>query len=233
MKTTVRKITVNGESFEYLLTFKKVKNVNMRLNNEGMVCVSAPKYASVSFVDSVVAKHFRFIVKSREKIQRRKSEKPVFNNGDRLVVWGEKYILELVPSQIKRIETADKKIVMYLPNIDDEGIKDRLWLNFLKTECEKKALLYYDSLCKIYAAYTNSPNLRYKYMSSRWGSCSLATNSISINIKLAKYPEGCFYYVLVHEFTHFIHQNHSKAFYLSVEKVFPDWKKYSDMLKFT
>ena len=38
-------------------------------------------------------------------------------------------------------------------------------------------------------------------------------------------------YVVVHEFCHFAHPNHSAAFWAAVERVLPDYRQREKMLK--
>ncbi|OYP38116.1 metal-dependent hydrolase [Lachnotalea glycerini] len=48
---------------------------------------------------------------------------------------------------------------------------------------------------------------------------------MSLNSKLIEAPRNCIEYVVLHEFTHFIHPNHSKKFYDFVAMLMPDWKE--------
>ncbi len=68
------------------------------------------------------------------------------------------------------------------------------------------------------------PTIKLREMKSRWGSCMPIKNQITLNKKLLKTPIHCIEYVVVHEFCHFIHPNHSKSFYDLVEKIMPDYK---------
>jgi hypothetical protein len=69
------------------------------------------------------------------------------------------------------------------------------------------------------------PQLKIRNMTSRWGSCQPQKGIITLNRQLLKYPRECIEYVVVHEFTHFIHPNHSKQFWDFVTMMMPDWKE--------
>ena len=69
------------------------------------------------------------------------------------------------------------------------------------------------------------PIIKVRYMTSRWGSCQSKRGVITLNSKLIEAPRNCIEYVVLHEFTHFIHPNHSKKFYDFVAMLMPDWKE--------
>lgn len=69
------------------------------------------------------------------------------------------------------------------------------------------------------------PKLRVRTMKSCWGSCLVNKGIITLNRKLLMKPRECIEYVVVHEFCHFIHPNHSKQFYGFMEQFMPDWKE--------
>ncbi|HOA29930.1 MAG TPA: SprT family zinc-dependent metalloprotease [Candidatus Cloacimonadota bacterium] len=57
----------------------------------------------------------------------------------------------------------------------------------------------------------------------RWGSYS-SRMSISLNCALIMAPPEVIDYVIVHEYCHSLHPNHSKAFWKSVEMIVPDYR---------
>lgn len=64
----------------------------------------------------------------------------------------------------------------------------------------------------------------------RFGSCS-SKNGICYSWRLLAYPEKAIDYVVVHELAHIKHKNHSKEFYLFIEKFLPDYKERVKLLK--
>lgn len=66
--------------------------------------------------------------------------------------------------------------------------------------------------------------LSFRNQKTRWGSCS-GTDNISLNITLVTMPPELIDYVILHELTHTIEKNHSKAFWSKLEQVCPDCKK--------
>ncbi len=70
-----------------------------------------------------------------------------------------------------------------------------------------------------------------RVMKTRWGSCSLATGRITLNLSLFFKPDPCVEYVIVHELCHLIHPDHGNGFYTLLERELPDWKLRRKQLK--
>ena len=68
------------------------------------------------------------------------------------------------------------------------------------------------------------PEIRFRKMSSRWGSCNPAKKILTFSTMLADMPIPFVEYVVAHEFVHFKQANHSKAFYAELARYMPDYK---------
>ena len=72
--------------------------------------------------------------------------------------------------------------------------------------------------------------VRFKNQASCWGSCSSAGN-LNFNYQLVHYPPEVIDYVLIHELSHLVHPDHSRAFWALVAKFDGDYQKHRRMLK--
>ncbi len=75
------------------------------------------------------------------------------------------------------------------------------------------------------------PTIKFRNMVSCWGNCRAERGILTFNKNLCFAPKECIDYVVMHEFTHFLQPNHSKAFYEELEKICPDWKQCRKKLK--
>ena len=75
------------------------------------------------------------------------------------------------------------------------------------------------------------PRIAVRDMSTRWGSCSLRTGTLAFARRLCAMPPPAQEYVVVHEFCHFAHPDHSPAFWAAVAAVLPDYRARRALLR--
>ena len=75
------------------------------------------------------------------------------------------------------------------------------------------------------------PRIAVRDMRTRWGSCSLKTGTLAFSRRLCVAPLAAREYVVVHEFCHFAHPDHSPAFWAAVEAVLPDYRQRQQLLR--
>lgn len=69
-----------------------------------------------------------------------------------------------------------------------------------------------------------------RLMAARWGSCSKAKQKAYFNVELAKKPVDCIEYVVAHELTHLIEQNHTDRFHRILDTHLPAWQELKHKL---
>jgi predicted metal-dependent hydrolase len=66
--------------------------------------------------------------------------------------------------------------------------------------------------------------VRIKRMKTRWGSCNESARRIWLNLELAKKPEACLEYVLVHEMVHILERHHNERFGELMDRLMSTWR---------
>jgi hypothetical protein len=69
-----------------------------------------------------------------------------------------------------------------------------------------------------------------KQMKTLWGSCNIEKKRILLNLELAKKPERCLEYIIVHEMIHLLERHHNDRFMYYMETHLPNWKQLKDEL---
>ena len=70
-------------------------------------------------------------------------------------------------------------------------------------------------------------------MKTRWGTCNQKAGRIWLNLELAKKPEHCLDYIIVHEMTHLLENNHNDRFKAHMDTFLPQWRQHKEELNRT
>ncbi|MCC8072677.1 MAG: M48 family metallopeptidase [Clostridiales bacterium] len=111
--------------------------------------------------------------------------------------------LEFYDLSDKQIEELKKKALSYIP----------------------QRVEYFANIMKLYPT-----GIKITSAKKRFGSCS-SKNSLCFSLYLMLYSQKAIDYVVVHELAHIKYHNHSKEFYLLIEKYLPDYKEREKLLK--
>ena len=240
MNDNIRTVDCGGRTVSYVLTRKKVRNVNLRIKPDGLVYISASKRVSVKFIEDFIREKSDFIFSNLDKFAARSpapelpSEEKIFRSGDTLCYFGANYTLRIIIS-------AKKEETVFI-NGEEITVKasaeERAGLLLKKFYAEETAKLFETMnrrTCLMFRAKGYEvplAELQIRKMTSRWGSCHYTRGKIVMNSRLALYPDICAAYVFAHEYAHFIVPNHSAEFYSTVADIMPDYKICKRMLKY-
>jgi predicted metal-dependent hydrolase len=67
-------------------------------------------------------------------------------------------------------------------------------------------------------------------MKTKWGSCNPVSRSIRLNTDLAKKPQECLEYIVVHEMVHLLEPTHNARFVALMDSFMSKWQSYRDVL---
>lgn len=210
----------------YTLVTKQVKNINMRISSKGEVVVSANPFVPMDKIDDFVSSKVSWIVKHQKSMQER-SQKSMIDDKH-IVLFGNS--LKIRKTTGKYNHVSYDKDTLYV-QCNEQADPEKVIRQFLDKLCKDVfldiATLTFRSLSDYHLEF---PDVKIRDMKSRWGSCTPAKNSITLNRKLIHYPFEFIEYVVLHEFVHFIQPNHSKAFYNIIENYMPDYKTRMEMV---
>lgn len=210
----------------YTLVTKQVKNINMRISSKGEVVVSANPFVPMDKIDDFVSSKVSWIVKHHKSMQER-SQKSMIDDKH-IILFGNS--LKIRKTTGKYNHVSYDKDTLYV-QCREQADPEKVIRQFLDKLCRDVfldiATLTFRSLSDYHLEF---PDVKIRDMKSRWGSCTPAKNSITLNRKLIHYPFEFIEYVVLHEFVHFIQPNHSKAFYNIIENYMPDYKTRMEMV---
>jgi len=154
-----------------------------------------------------------------------------FVSGETHYYLGRQYRLRIRPGRIERVRLLGRFFEVELP---DPGRRERVkplmldwYLAHAKSLLPRRVSLYLPAFTRMGAA---EPEVRYRRMKKRWGSCS-GNGVIMLNTELVKVPIHCIDYVIVHELCHLLCPQHDRRFYNLLGLVLPDWKKRKERME--
>ena len=217
-----------GIPIEYELTIKKVKNLNVRINEEGKIFVSANKNISNEQINSFLESKAEWIIQKMAELERYNAQKPdnEIYTGKRLYFLGKAYSAVVEEGNRNFVEKTDDTIIItVLSGYDSEKIK-KAYKKWLISQCE---VIFKTVVDNVYSLVREEniplPEIHIRNMKTRWGSCKVSSDLITLNMQLIKTDIKCIEQVALHELIHFIVPNHSQNFYYYLNKYMPDWKE--------
>ena len=217
-----RTISLNGIPTVYTLERKRVKNVNLRVRG-GEVFVSAPRWVPSAMREGCLRERADFILRARERTER--TPFPPCEDGAPLPWRGRTLTLALGRGSRSSARVEGGVLRLCVRDAQDAESVRRALDRWYRAESEALCLEAFDRLYPQFAALgVPRPEIRMRAMRSCWGNCRPAKKVVTFNARLAAVPEDCVEYVVAHELTHFLHADHSPAFYAALARVIPDWK---------
>jgi len=226
---SIRTVLYNGAEIRYQLERKAVKNLNMRIKRDGSIYVSCHRAISAERVDAFVRSKGEYILAALDRFERLREAEPaevMFESGDVLSLLGRKLTLIVSVCGKNSVSFDDEHVYLNVTDTDDLKLKQNTYQKFADSMCMEIFGRFIDEIHPKFEAFDiPKPELRIRKMKARWGSCLVSKKIITLNKSLIEHSEKCIEYVVMHEYCHFIHPNHSKYFYALLSSMMPDWKE--------
>ena len=221
----------------YTLERKQVKNINLRIRPDGRVYASAHPSVPVQRIDSFVQSkldYVRRVQKRCEQHQERLAPPRQYEEGESFRLLGRTCRLTVRQGQPEGAEMTGNELRLTQADPDDRKKRKKL-ADALELElCRKVFTEQMEKVLPLFERWgVTMPALRIRDMTSRWGSCIPGKEIITLNRRLIHAPLPCIEYVVLHEFCHFIYQDHSQHFHALMTALMPDWKLRRKLLEDT
>ncbi len=205
---------LDGNNYNVLVVKKNNKNTYIKIKDDLTIYVTTNYLTSKWDVKRILDNEKDFLRNALSKTKKKKEKEELF------YYLGQKYDIILVP--FNNIEVSAGKIY-----VKDENTLEK----WLKKEMKR---IFTERLEYNYNLFDEDipfPRLKVRKMKTRWGVCNKRDNSVTLNSKLIEYSIHEIDYVIIHELSHFVHFDHSKAFWETVRRHMPDYKKAVAILK--
>lgn len=220
-----------------ILIYRKRKNITIEIKPKDKIKIISPLNIPRKNIEQLVIDKGDWILKKLEEYKNMEdiNVEKEYKNGEKFYYLGKEYTLVINRLNSNRLNTQiyieNNNIIIKTYNINEDDIKKNLKKWYKKEservilECLEKFREYYPIMMHL-----NPRSIKVKEQKKRWGSCT-SKRDIYINSKIVMARPSAIDYILVHEFSHLVHMNHSKDFYKLVESIMPDYKKEEEWLK--
>ncbi len=227
-KAIVRRIELDGKLVAYELFRGTYKNINLRIRGNGSIRVSADRRIPMERVDSFLLDKGKWIENALRRLNEAGGTFPdaeaPWREGGKIPILGRERTIQVSVGEKRRVVQDGDRLIVSVPAQSREEIRDAV-KRMMERESQRTVVEMLEEVKPAFAAYgIPVPQIRFRYMVSRWGSCCPSTRTITFNKYLICVPKECIEYVIVHELAHFLELNHSPDFWAIVEKILPDWR---------
>ena len=222
------------------LQFKLVKNITLRIKENGGIFLTAPVGMSISEVQQFLESKEQWLrqklqlvlqAQSQQKQEKKYSMGELPFDGQHVWLWGKRLPARFLLSGKKHgtYEVEDEAVSFYYRSELSEEARCAFVEFFYKQE-----VLY--SGAQLMAVWAKKmgvqpTGLKVHRMKTRWGSCNVRTGGINLNTLLACWAEECLEYIVVHELAHLQEANHSPRFHAIIERYLPEWRERKKLLE--
>ncbi|KCZ72791.1 putative metal-dependent hydrolase [Candidatus Methanoperedens nitroreducens] len=211
---------------------KDIKNLHLGVYPpNGRVRIAAPLKIDDEAVRLFAISKLSWIKKQQFKFenQERQSERR-FVSGESHYYKGKRYLLNVIYcNAIPRVEIRKiTHIDLYVREGSTKEQREKVLTEWYRRQLKAQIPALIDKWQKITGV--NVSDWGIKRMKTKWGTCTIANRRIWLNLELAKKPEHCLEYIIVHEMIHLLERNHNDRFVAYMDKFMPQWHFYKEEL---
>lgn len=226
----MEQITINNISID--LVRKDIKNIHLAVYPPtGRVRIAAPLKMNDDAIRLFTISKFGWIKRNQKKFggQERIPARE-YRERESHYFQGRRYLLNIIEHDgtPKVVLKSKKYIELYVrPDTAKEKCHKTM------TEWYRKELK--EQIPAIMAKWEKILNVKVndwhvKQMKTKWGSCNIEKKRILLNLELAKKPERCLEYIVVHEMIHLLERHHNDRFLYYMDTYLPNWRQLKNEL---
>lgn len=201
-------VKIHGTTYPVVIEKKKNKNTYIRVNQNFEIYVTTSYFVTGKAIIKLLKENEDAIYKMIEKKRKEQEREKKF------YYLGREYEIYVMPTN-REVEIYNHTIM--IPS-------EKKLQSFLKKQMKELFTEHYDYWYQQFEEPIHKPKLKFRKMKTRWGVCNRRDDSITLNTRLLEYDTKYLDYVIIHELSHLVHFDHSKAFWEVVSKYCPDYQ---------
>ncbi len=206
---------------------KNIKNIHLAVYPPtGRVRIAAPLHINEDAIRLFAISKLGWIKRNQIKyLEQERITEREYKERESHYFQGRRYLLKIIETDQKPtiVLKSKKYIEMYVkPNTPTEK-KHQLLNEWYRNQLKKQIPEIIEKWEKILNVKVNDWKIR--QMKTQWGSCNIEKKRIWLNLELAKKPQHCLEYIIVHEMVHLLERHHNDRFLYYMDKYLPIWRQ--------
>lgn len=213
-------------NFEYKVKYSKRKTLNISVERDRSVIVRAPLGLHKDKIEKIIQNKKNWIIEKINHNQKYPAEmkSKEFVSGESLLYLGRNYQLLVVSEDFEGVR-FNQKFTISKTNQNRANYYFKEW--YLTKALEKIKPLAQKYAKSLGVEYNDCKTSEMKY---RWASCT-PKNNILFNWRIIKAPMFVLEYLVAHELTHLIENNHTPEFWNIVSIQVPNYQRAKKWLR--
>jgi predicted metal-dependent hydrolase len=214
-------------TIEYTLAYAPRKTLAISVAPDLSVSVIAPAETELEAIEAKVRRRAPWIVRQQRELEQYLPKTPPrqYVNGETHRYLGRQYRLKSIQSQPDCVKLTRGWLYVYTDDTHNTVRVKELVEGWYRKQAERVFAERLEAMLPRFAHLgVIRPTLVIKHLEARWGSCT-GSGTITLNLRLMQVAKQYIDYVVVHELCHLVEHNHSRQFYLLLDRMMPDWEQ--------
>ena len=204
---------------------KDIKNLHLSVYPPlGKVRIAAPLRMNPDTIRVYAISKLAWIKKQQTKLIGQQREPPrEYLSRESHYYLGKRFLLRIIEKNgVPKVDLNHNKIVLYVRPGADKNKRQQILENWYRIRLKEIVQLQIKKWQKIMKVSPNEFSIR--KMKTKWGTCNIEAKRVWLNPELAKKPEHCIEYIVVHEMVHLLERHHNEKFITYMNHYLPRWR---------
>jgi len=226
----MEQITINDLVIDVVR--KDIKNIHLAVYPPtGRVRIAAPLTMNEDAIRLFAISKLAWIKRNQRKFENQERiPQREYKQRESHYFQGKRYLLNIVETdQSPKVVLKNKKFIeLHIKPNTPTAKRHEILTEWYRSELKKYIPPLIEKWEKILNVKVNEWHV--KQMKTKWGSCNIEKKRIWLNLELAKKPEHCLEYIIVHEMVHLLERHHNDRFLYLMNTYLPNWRQLKDEL---
>lgn len=220
-------MTRTYRDISYNLSRSQRKTASIYIERDGQVSLMVPKELSHEKIEDIIEKKRAWIYKglAQWRVLNASKVEREFVNGEGFLYLGRSYRLKLVEKQKQDLALKDGQFHLKVNGTSPQAAFKEFYRKKGQAKLEAR-VKYFEKKMGVEVS-----DIRVMELKNRWASCTSSAKRLNFHWKCLMAPPPVIDYIVVHEMAHFLHRNHTAAFWNEVDKIIPNYREHIDWLR--